>query len=168
LTVSRGSVERRLRVYIWNVTRGGPDDVRPSEEYRIQKMTRPPLALGDDRLTLLLGWYEPDDIFVAWDAAAHQNAKYSVSIHVRAPYIDEARRRGMAIQHREQPPENVVVVNASLLSAYIEQAHVIHGRQIGSALGTFPELDTDRIKEAETAPTPAHPTAHRARIPRVA
>src|SRR4051794_37140971 len=77
ITAIRGTTIHPLRVYIWKVTSGGPSSVRPSEEYRIQKMTRDPLEIGGERLTLLLGWYEPYDIFVAWAAAAHANARYS-------------------------------------------------------------------------------------------
>lgn len=150
LTVSRGSKVVQLRVYIWNVRPGGgPPGTRPDEEYRIQKMVREPLELGGGRLTLLIGWYEPDDVFAAWDPAAHVSARYSASIQVRAPYIAEAHLRGMAIQHRDQPSENIVVFNANLLSAYLEQAPVIHGRQFSEEYLTFPELDTRLIEENE-------------------
>jgi len=147
LSVSRKEETLALRVYVWHVTRGGPATVRSSEEYRIQKMTRSPLIIGNGRLTLLLGWYEQAHIFVAWDAYAHQTARYSASIQVHAPYIEEARIRGMAIQHRGQPIENVIVVRSQLFSAYLEQARVIHGRQLNAVSETFPELDTQEIED---------------------
>jgi putative restriction endonuclease len=151
-----------VRLYIWNVRPGGgPPGTRPEEEYRIQKMTRAPLELGGGRLTLLLGWYQPYDIFVAWDPAAHQYARYSVSIQVRAPYIQEANLLGMSVQYRDEPAENVVVVTADNLSSYIEHAHEVHSRQFNIPEAIFPEFDTGQIREEETTRAPVR------RAPRV-
>jgi putative restriction endonuclease len=158
LAISRHGVTRQLRVYIWNVTRGGPGDVRPDDEYRIQKIGDAPLELGEDRLTFLMGWYEPQAVFVAWDPAAHKDASHSASIHIRAQYIEMASSLGMAIQHRDTPDEDVVVVAYDTLPAYLERASVIHSRQFAPSFSTYPELDTVRIEKGEQPPAAAVPT----------
>jgi putative restriction endonuclease len=164
LTVTRGSVVLSLRVYIWKVTRGGPAGFRPDTEFRIQR-TSDVLQIGGGRLTLLLGWYELGDIFVAWNPASHMTAGYSPSIQVRKDLLEEAYQRGIAIRHREHPPEDVVAVTADHFSFYLEQAPAIHGEQFTGFNITFPELDTRNVEDETEISEAERPRAQIDRVP---
>ncbi len=55
-----------LRVYIWNLTSGGPASVRPQDEFRIQLTgVGTALVFDTDLRTLLLGWSEEFGVFAS-------------------------------------------------------------------------------------------------------
>lgn len=136
LQIRRGDELRRLRVYIWNVTAGGPSDVRGPDERRIQKMVRGPLVIGAGATTLLLGWHEETGVFVSWNPLVHRNAAYSTSIHVPQRRLDEAAARGIAVHPRVEPPEVVVALAHRTVS------------QLLTGIDELP-LHTDDAEEAE-------------------
>lgn len=121
LDIQRGDETHRLRVYIWNVTPGGPSGVRPEGEFRIQKMVEGPLTIDDIAYTLLVGWYAEGQVFVSWNPLVHKDAAYSTSIQVPQKRLEEAGQRGIAVHPRENPPEVVIVFAPEAVS------YVLHG-----------------------------------------
>lgn len=114
-----------LRVFLWNITRGGPAGVRDASEFRVQT-TRPAnvaFAVDDGRYTILLGYHEATGTFAAWEVRAHPNPGSSSSLQVSLPTLERARDEGFASQTRglsESGREIVVAFRASLVSTYLE------------------------------------------------
>lgn len=119
LEIRRGEEAKRLRVYIWNVTPGGPSGVRPTGEWRIQKMVHEPLTIHGTASTLLLGWNPGRRVFVSWNPRVHQQASYSTSIQVPQEVLDEAATEGLAVHHRSNPTEVVVSFVPESVSAVL-------------------------------------------------
>ena len=67
INIWSGDQSQILRVYIWNITSGGPSAVRPQGEFRIQITgVTPPLIVTPGIPTLLLGWSEETGVFTAF------------------------------------------------------------------------------------------------------
>ena len=126
IIVGREGETRKLIVYIWNLTSGGPASVRPADEYRIQITgVASPLLTDPSATTLLLGWYEALGVFAAFDIHRHKNPGWSASIQVRLPTIQEAVARGFAFQRRGNG-EMVVVLAPDQLMAYVLNHAQLH------------------------------------------
>ena len=118
-----------LRIYVFNCT------THPSErragDYRIQlrlpgqrRGTRGELVVDGEALTLLIGYSAELDVFVLWDANAHQTFPYSKGVQVGVRTIHEAAITGIAEQRRSVRSrgynEVVVAARADRLAAGIE------------------------------------------------
>jgi putative restriction endonuclease len=114
-----------LRVFLWNITPGGPAGVRDPSEFRVQT-TRPgnvAFAVDDGRYTILLGYHEATGTFAAWEVRAHPNPGSSSSLQVSLPTLERARDEGFASQTRElsgSGREIVVAFRSSLVSTYLD------------------------------------------------
>jgi putative restriction endonuclease len=137
LEIKRGDESRRIRVYIWNVTLGGPPDVRAAEERRIQKTIQGPLTIDESATTLLLGWHAETGTFVSWNPRAHQHAGWSASIHVPLHRLEEAEEDGLAVHPRDNPAEVVVIFAPEAVS------------QVLAGLQTVAPLRTQDAAQAE-------------------
>jgi hypothetical protein len=84
--------EIRARIYIRNVTHGGRG--RKEKEYRIQLTGEPP-KVHDGSVTLLLGYFEPKDVYVSFDPSVHLKFGASPSIQVTAAALDRAALEGV-------------------------------------------------------------------------
>jgi putative restriction endonuclease len=131
LTAQRGASSYDLRVFLWRATPGGPPGVRSSNEFRVQT-TRPTgepflevRSADRQRYTLLLGYHEDSDVFVAWDVRAHPNPKKSSSLQVT---IKDAAATGTGWQVRQ------TATRSEIVSAW-------RGSLIGHVLDVLPELD---------------------------
>ena len=76
--------------------------VRPEGEYRIQlmlprqeKKERGQFEFIPDTFSILLGWSPREDIFVLWDAYAHDSFTYCQNIQVKGEAVWLARSRGI-------------------------------------------------------------------------
>jgi putative restriction endonuclease len=114
-----------LRVFLWNITLGGPAGVRDPLEWRVQT-TRPrtvPFDVDDGRYTILLGYHEATGAIAAWEVRAHPNPGASSSLQVSLSTLERARDEGFASQARDLGAgghEVVVAFPPSLLSTYLE------------------------------------------------
>lgn len=123
----RSPLPRNLRLYVFNCT-DHPSE-RKAGDYRIQlrlpgqpRRERGQLAMQAGVLVLLAGYVAEFDVFVFWDANAHQEFPYSKGIQVGAHTVHAAAIRGQSEQHRDvrgggRYPESVLAVRTDHLLA---------------------------------------------------
>ena len=135
ILVSRQGDLRNLIIYIWNLTSGGPASVRPADEFRIQITgVNPPLLVEPTSTTLLLGWYEDLSVFVAFDVQRHLTPRFSASVQVRLPTINQAVDLGYAFQRRTNDELVVVFAPDQFMNYVLSQAQLHRfGRHPGEA-----------------------------------
>jgi hypothetical protein len=102
----RSPLPRNLRLYVFNCT-DHPSE-RKAGDYRIQlrlpgqaRRERGRLAMQAGVLVLLAGYVAEFDVFVFWDAHAHEEFPYSKGIQVAAHTVHEAAIRGQSEQRRD-------------------------------------------------------------------
>ncbi len=123
----RGSERTHLRIYIWNVTSGGPSGVRPEGELRIQLTgVGTALDIPPDRVTLLLGWAGETGHFFAFDYARHLSFGRSVSIQIPPGLPIALEQRPLAIGYRANQ-EIVVGFRPRELMDYVTTQRKFHG-----------------------------------------
>jgi putative restriction endonuclease len=124
----RGSGTRRLLVYIWRLTPGGPRGIRPAGELRIQLTgVEPPLLLGEGFQTLLLGWHQPTGMFAGFDVSRRpQLWGASPSVQIRETAIKDAQRGGFGIYRRGGGPELAIAFAPEAFIDYVEQQATLH------------------------------------------
>jgi len=129
LRAFRGSVVRRLLVYIWRLTPGGPAGVRPEGELRIQlTAVSPPLLLGRGFKTLLLGWHQPTRMFAGFDVQRRPTAwGHSPSVQIREEAIRDALTGGFGIYRRATGGGEIAVAFApEAFMDYVEEQSRLH------------------------------------------
>jgi hypothetical protein len=121
----------RVRLYIFNCT-DHPSE-RKAGDYRIQlrlpgqpRRARGQLSMEAGVLVLLAGYVAEFDVFVLWDAHAHQEFPYSKGIQVASRTVHEAAIRGQSEQRRGVRvsggyPEQVLAVRTDQLVAGIRR-----------------------------------------------
>ena len=115
-----------VRLYIWNITSGGPATVRPQGEYRIQITgVTSPLLVTPGIQTLLLGWEDDSKTFTAFDVQRHRTFGSSPSIQVRLATLQRAAETGYAFQARGNE-ETVVAFVADQMANYISRQYQLH------------------------------------------
>jgi putative restriction endonuclease len=125
LVLQQGDEVRRVHVYIWNISHGGRSY---QEEYRIQITGVPrPIAGPPGSQTLLLGWDEDLQVFVAFDASRHRNpGPGSPSIQVSlATMEDAAQRQGIGVGFRGGD-EIVLAFPPELFMGYVSAQEQLH------------------------------------------
>jgi putative restriction endonuclease len=145
LTLSDG---REFRVFCWNVTTGGRG--RSPTEYRIQT-TRPgdsPFVVAGAE-TLVLGYDEDRDIFVAWNAARHPNPSSSASLQVPLETLERAAETGFAARERPLAGDTVEIVTAFRPELVLDYLEVLPGLDV-----THP---VEATATAEAASGEVHP-----------
>ena len=102
LRAFRGNETIRMLVYIWKLTRGGPPGVRPTGEFRIQLTSvDAPIRTGRGFVTLLLGWYEPLEVFAGFDVSRRPMAwGASPSVQIRESALRGAALKGFDVYRR--------------------------------------------------------------------
>lgn len=130
IRVFRGSGTRRLLVYIWRLTPGGPRGVRPAGELRIQMTgVDPPLLLGEDFQTLLLGWHPPTGMFAGFDVTRRPRVwGASPSVQIRQSAIEDAQLGGFGVYRRATGGEGEIAIAFAPLAFmdYVEQQSTLH------------------------------------------
>ena len=87
-----------LRIFVWNLTLGGPPTVRSSTEYRIQVTgAGRSLVLPEGMDTLLLGWSEDHGVFAAFNTRLHIELGASPSVQIDEKYLLSARQFGFTL-----------------------------------------------------------------------
>ncbi len=116
-----------LKVYIWNCTHGG-GAARADDEYRIQVTGVVPYnTIGE--VTLLLGWHESHEVFVAWDMFYHEGQdSNSPSTQVREDVLIDAARNGVAVGRRGNG-EYVVAFRPEHFWTYVSNMSSLHKGQ---------------------------------------
>ena len=149
ILVSRQGDLRNLIIYIWNLTSGGPASVRPADEFRIQITgVNPPLLVEPTSTTLLLGWYEDLSVFVAFDVQRHLTPRFSASVQVRLPTINQAVDLGFAFQRRTNNELVVVFAPDQFMNYVLSQAqlhrfgrHPYEAQLLATATQTEPSVE---------------------------
>jgi len=126
ITVIRRDDNITLRVYVWNITSGGPSTVRPKDERRIQITgVIAPLVVTSDAITLLLGWHEEIGVFAGYDVMQHRTFGSSPSLQVRERTLEEAAKTGLAAQQRTMA-DVVVAFSPDEIMNYASQRAQLH------------------------------------------
>jgi putative restriction endonuclease len=125
ISITDGIETQLIAIYIWNVSHGGK--TRSKEEYRIQIKGEPPLQTGNDYKTLLLGWFEQDQIFAAYDAFKHRNySGRSPSIQVPRQTLDAAVTHPFAFHTKQLTNDGKEVVVAFSKPFFIEYLNFVY------------------------------------------
>jgi putative restriction endonuclease len=118
-------------LYIWNITHGGRN--RPEDEYRVQVTGVSSIERPPEYKTLILGYWEVQDVFAGWDADFHSGpSSFSPSLQIREQYLLAAVENGFAVCPKEQG-ELAVAFSPSFLVTYCRNLEGLH------AAGTMPQ-----------------------------
>jgi putative restriction endonuclease len=142
-------------LYIWNITHGGHK--RPRDEYRVQVTGVSSIEQHPEYKTLILGYWEAQDVFAAWDVNFHAGpSSFSPSLQIREQYLLAAVESGFAVCPKEQG-ELAVALSPSFLVTYCRNLEGLH------AAGTLPQevealaqiAEQGTIDEVDLSPLPA-------------
>lgn len=128
ITILAGERKYRIIVYIWRLTAGGPEGVRPTGEFRIQITgVTPPLRAERDATTLLLGYEENSGVFAGFNSQ-RQSWGHSPSIQIRWEAIQAAKADGFGFYRRATGAEGEIAVafTPENFLAYLEQREELH------------------------------------------
>ena len=115
-----------LRIFIWNITPGGPPTVRASTEYRIQVTgIGRTLDLLEGMDTLLMGWSEENGVFAAYEVRRHTRFGASPSIQIDQKYLISAQELGLSFGIRGNQ-ETVVCFAPDQFLNYAFNLHNLH------------------------------------------
>ncbi|MBD0373116.1 MAG: HNH endonuclease [Pyrinomonadaceae bacterium] len=142
-------------LYIWNITHGGRH--RPHDEYRVQVTGVPSIEQHPEYKTLILGYWEAQDVFAGWDATFHSGpSSFSPSLQIREQYLLAAVNNNFAVCPKDQG-ELAIAFSPSFLVTYCRNLEGLHGAgtlpQEVNALTRIAEQGT--IDEVDLAPLPA-------------
>jgi putative restriction endonuclease len=131
LLAFNGSDRRPLLVYVWRITPGGPAGVRPTGEIRIQLTgVTPPFQRSNEFQTLLLGYFEEEDIFVGYDVSRRpQSWGSSPSVQLRMSAIEDARTNGFGFysRHTRSNSELAIAFRPDSIMDYVIRQSALHG-----------------------------------------
>lgn len=129
-----GEAFHHARVYISNVTHGGRPGQMP-DEYRIQITTRPTTPPPGYR-TLLLGWFEDEDIgvFAAFDPEFHRHPGRSPSVQIPRDVLSAAAAESRITYHERGNQEVAFAFPPELLLTYIAEQASLHAAASASDL----------------------------------
>lgn len=151
ISLSNMGETEELTVYIWNISQGGK--TRNPSEYRIQ-MKGSGLVVNGFK-TLLLGWFDEERVFAAFDAFKHRSFGRSPSVQIPRETLHNAVEHGIAFhtKHIKGGLETVVAFKPSYIMEYIReiypQYHKNGERRISEAEMRAVERPLDRqIPEA--------------------
>ncbi|WP_146231076.1 hypothetical protein [Micromonospora sicca] len=143
-----------LRLYLFNCT-DHPSE-RRAGDYRIQlrlpgqeRRQRGQLARAPGALLVLAGFVVEFDVFVLWDANAHQDFPYSKGVQVAASTVHHAAIHGLAEQQRDVRGngyrEWVVAVRADRLTEGVRRREELSRQAL---LGDSPSQPASSGEEA--------------------
>jgi putative restriction endonuclease len=138
----------KVRAYIWNCTHGGNN--RAADEYRVQLTgVVPQIASGEQ--TVLLGWHEDYQVFVAFDITKHAGqASASPSIQVKENILLAAHTKAFSAYERANG-EIAVAFRPEFFPEYVKQAPLLHDQR--GAIGPYLEAlnDVAQLTESDVA-----------------
>lgn len=136
--------------YLWNLTGGG--NHRPTDEYRIQITPNVPFLKEENSTTLILGWYEPLQVFAGFDIEHHLgDLGKSPSIQIRAHALQSAAKQGFGFHEKESTGEIAIAFRPEFALTYLKNFAEFH-KSIASAeeRAAFQEIEkkgTDSDRE---------------------
>lgn len=141
LLLSKDNETERVLVYIWNITSGGNN--RPADEYRIQVTGVTTIDQVAGSKTLLLGYWQQNDVFAGWDASRHSGpvTGSSPSFQIREDYLLKAYSDGLSVCPRSND-EVAVAFNPLSFVNYVRNLSELHG-----AITTAEQTIVTRIAE---------------------
>ena len=159
LAFHKGGTARRFIVHARRLTpqwREGEEPSthgRPPGEFHAQMIfdgdqrgrgVRNYLRQQEDALTLLLGYYLPEQehIFAAYDPSRHADYGYSKSLQAKQETLERAERYGIAFQTRTTG-ERIVAFRASFFPDYVDSFDSLH---------TAPEIYFTEEADVDTTP----------------
>lgn len=122
-----------VRTYIWNCTPGGNN--RADDEYRVQ-ITGVVPRIAPNEQTVLLGWHEGYQVFVAFDITKHAGqASSSPSVQVKENVLLDAHTKAFSAYQRANG-EIAVAFRPEFFVPYVREAAQLHGQHgpVGSYL----------------------------------
>jgi putative restriction endonuclease len=136
-----------LQVYLWTTTPDRSVQGRPAGEHKSQIII-PGTERGskqhfelDAAPTFLLGYSPLYGVFVAWQAALHQDAGYSKNLQVGAEMLEEASREGWAVDEPRRtnagPEVRVAAHPSHLLRLLTVSADADNRKLAGEARAAF-------------------------------
>ena len=144
IQVYRGDESFRIKVYVWNLTHGG-GTARPVDEYRIQITGVESIETEVGGKTLVLGWWDRESIFAAFDLSYHSGAvAASPSIQIKEESLREAHRNGLSAYEKGNE-ELAIAFRPEFFVDYIRQMEYLH------ALGVSQE-DLDTLRKVIQSP----------------
>jgi putative restriction endonuclease len=151
IQLTNGIESQTIAVYIWNISHGGK--TRSRGEYRIQIKGPPPLLTGNNFDTILLGWFEENQVFAAFDAFKHRNYREgSPSIQVPRQTLDAAVAQPFAFHTKQLTNDGKEVVVAFSKPYFTEYLNVMypqyHAQFAEGISGTEAEIiENNRLDE---------------------
>lgn len=137
ISITNGTENQTILVYIWNISHGGKG--RSREEYRIQLKGNPPLRTGSRFKTLLLGWFDQDKVFAAFDAYKHRNfTGYSPSVQVPIGTLNLATTPPFSFHTKEiiEGKEVVVAFTQPYIMEYINDLYPQYHARFAQGIST--------------------------------
>ena len=122
--IYRGGQSHRVRIHIWNLTRGGQN--RPKDEWRIQATGVDRFEPEPDGKTLILGWQNEWGVFAGFDFTRHRaELGRSSSIQLRDAALHQAVVDGFA-PHNKGNGELAIAFRPDCLAAYVANLESLH------------------------------------------
>lgn len=111
----------RVRVYAFNATK--PPGGRPLGEHKVQ-LIMPGQSRGqrgnfdnsDNRIVLLVGFVQDEDVFVFWDAGLYTDFAWSRNVQVKAETVIRASAGKISKQQRKLRPGSGVSVTETVVA----------------------------------------------------
>ncbi len=126
LLLSKDDTSEKVLVYIWNITSGGNN--RPADEYRIQVTGVTTIDQPIGFRTLLLGYWQHNNVFAGWDASRHSGlvTGSSPSLQIREDYLLKAHSDGLSVCPRSNDEVAVAFSPLSFIN-YVRNLNELHG-----------------------------------------
>ena len=133
VTLSDGENTQELLIYIWNISQGGK--TRNPEEYRIQ-MKGSGLVINHSFKTLLLGWFDEEKVFAAFDAYKHRVFGSSPSVQVPRATLHQSIEHGLAFHTKKikDGQEIVVAFRPEYFMEYVQDVYPQYHESIQHSL----------------------------------
>lgn len=122
--IYRHDQSHQVRIYIWNLTRGGQN--RPPDEWRIQMTGVTSLEPEIGGKTVVLGWQDKSGVFAGFDFERHQSGfGASPSVQLREAAIHEAVLNRFAL-HSKGNGELAIAFLPEFFASYVENLEPLH------------------------------------------
>ena len=125
--VYRNDVAMTVCIYIWNITHGG-GRARPENEYRIQitGVNNDAFLSHPGAKTLILGWWENEEVFAGFDCRVHSSKLgSSPSFQVGQEALRDAVANRLGAHHKSTG-ELVITFQPEFLGTYAENLEALH------------------------------------------
>jgi putative restriction endonuclease len=156
-SISRDDERLRVKVYIWNISKGGR--VSLPNEYRIQITGVAKFEPELNTRTLVLGWWDSVGVFAGWDVRQHLaplGASPSMQIHESA--LQKALISGFA-PYIKNNGETAIALRPDFMGTYIQHLEALHDSgkvpaefEVLSHISAEPEKVDEAEVDAKVAP----------------